>query len=67
MTRHPSLAAGAREQRTYVAAEQRRYRRAWVQWLRYTDAMVALGLHPLSGAEISDRFRELERMERDAG
>ncbi len=52
-----------REQAAYVKKESARANKAYGHWLRYHDAMRALGLHALSGPEIDERFRQLRLME----
>lgn len=56
------LKTAARLAREGIAEDQRRMVKARKEWTRYTTRMGALGLHPLSRAEIEDRQRELASM-----
>lgn len=51
-----------RQQRNYIRAERRRMAKAAKHWARYREAMRVLGSHPLTGEEITDRKRQLDRM-----
>jgi cobalamin biosynthesis protein CbiG len=48
----------------YVREEQKRINALREAWARYAASARALGLHPLTYTEITDRERELKAMER---
>jgi Tat protein secretion system quality control protein TatD with DNase activity len=50
-----------KEQRKANREDQARMKEALKLWQRYSGAMLAIGLHPLTREEIEDRIRELHR------
>lgn len=59
------LRASIRAQRTYLAAERRKMLKAEKLVVKYRARMAALGLHPLSWNEITERLAQLNGMLRD--
>jgi hypothetical protein len=62
MTYKQFVRASQRKQAAHISKEHRRMERAYRLWLRYSADMHGLGLHPLTGIEITTRQSELDAM-----
>ena len=51
-----------REQITYIREERRKMEKARALLRKYNQGMLALGLHPMSDREISERLQELDQI-----